>query len=78
MRDEQKPVQHLPQAAVTSAGFMEMDESSAEGAARETWEEAAAKIEVRLSVSRCTLRQPTKYGKLKCRGCSSTVDGHHN
>eukprot|EP00887_Chlorella_sp_A99_P005470 scaffold1.g5470.t1 len=28
------------------AGFMELDESTAEGAARETWEEAAAPIEI--------------------------------
>ncbi len=29
------------------AGFLEMGESSAAGAARETWEEAKARIEVR-------------------------------
>lgn len=39
------------------AGYMELAESSAEGAERETWEEAGAKVKVHCSSARM-LRQP--------------------
>lgn len=41
--------------SLLSTGFLEMGESTAAGAARETWEEANARVEVRMQGMRCCL-----------------------